>query len=132
MMVAGTAAQKLMMQLSKEQEVLMNIADVANDVYVAESLLLRVEKMVTARGADACEEYIAIMKCFIFDAADRINKSGKDALMAFVEDDELRMMLMGLKRFTKVAPYNTKNGRQLIATKLIEKGEYCLSDAVNL
>ena len=68
----------------------------------------------------------------MFDAADRINKSGKDALMAFVEGDEMRMMLMGLKRFTKVAPYNTKNARQVIATKLIEKGEYCLSDAVNL
>jgi len=132
MMVAGTAAQKLMMQLSKEQEVLMNIADIANNVYVAESLLLRVEKMVKARGADACAEYIAIVNTYLFDAADRINKFGKDALMAFVEGDEMRMMLMGLKRFTKVAPYNTKNARQVIATKLIEKGEYCLSDAVNL
>lgn len=132
MMVAGTAAQKLMMQLSKEQEILMNVADIANEIYTAESLLLRVEKMAKARGEEACEEYIAIVKTFIFDAADRINKSGKDALMAFVEGDEMRMMLMGLKRFTKVAPYNTKNARQLIATKLIDKGEYCLSDAINL
>ena len=132
MMVAGTAAQKLMMQLSKEQEILMNIADVANDVYVTESLMLRVEKMVKARGVEACEAYIAIVKTYIFDAADRINKAGKDALMAFVEGDELRMMLMGLKRFTKVAPFNTKNARQLIAGKMIEKGEYCFSDAVNL
>ena len=132
MMVAGTAAQKLMMQLSKEQEILMNVADIANEIYTAESLLLRVEKMVKARGEDACVEYIAIVKTFIFDAADKINKSGKDALMAFVEGDEMRMMLMGLKRFTKVAPYNTKNARQLIATKLIDKGEYCLSDAINL
>lgn len=131
MMVAGTAAQKLMMQLTKEQEILMNVADIANDIYTAESVLLRVEKMVKAKGEEACAEYIAIVKTFIFDAADRINKSGKDALMAFVEGDEMRMMLMGLKRFTKVAPYNTKNARQLIATKLIEKGEYCLSDAVN-
>lgn len=132
MMVAGTAAQKLMMQLSKEQEILMNIADIANDVYVAESLLLRVEKMIKARGEAGNEVYKAVVSTFIFDAADRINKSGKDALMAFVEEDELRMMLMGLKRFTKVAPFNTKNARQLIASKLIDKGEYCLSDAVNL
>lgn len=131
LMIAGTAAQKLMMQLSKEQEILMNIADIANDIYVAESTLLRVEKMVKTRGEEASEVYIAIAKTFIFDAADRINKAGKDALMAFVEEDELVMMLMGLKRFTKVAPFNTKNARQLIASKLIDKGDYCLSDAIN-
>lgn len=131
MMVAGTAAQKLMMQLAKEQEILMNVADIANDIYVAESLLLRVEKMVQNRGEEACEAYIAMVNTFIFDAADRINKSGKDALMGFVEGDELRMMLMGLKRFTKVAPFNTKVARQKIAEKLIDKGEYCFSDAIN-
>ncbi len=132
MMVAGTAAQKLMMQLSKEQEILMNIADVANEIYSAESVLLRVEKMIEKKGEANNEAYIALVKTFFFDAADKINKSGKDALMAFVEDDELRMMLLGLKRFTKIAPFNTKNARRLIANKLIEKGEYSLSDAVNL
>lgn len=131
LMVAGTAVQKLMMELSKQQEILMNVADMLNNVYVAESVLLRVEKMVKARGEAACQEYIAIVKTYIFDAADRINKSGKDALMAFVTEDELRMMMMGLKRFTKVEPYNTKDARQLIAQKLIAKNEYCLSDAVN-
>lgn len=132
MMVAGTAAQKLMATLTKEQEILMNVADIANDIYTAESLLLRVEKMIKNRGEAGNEVYIAMVKTFIFDAADRINKSGKDALMAFVEEDELRMMLMGLKRFTKVEPFNTKNARQLIANKLIDKGEYCFSDAVNM
>ncbi len=131
LMVAGTAVQKLMMELSKQQEILMNVADMLNDVYVAESVLLRVEKMVKAKGETACQEYIAIVRTFIFDAADRINKSGKDALMAFVTEDELRMMMMGLKRFTKVEPYNTKDARQAIANKLIAKNEYCLSDAVN-
>lgn len=132
MMVAGTAAQKLMMQLSKEQEILMNIADIANAIYVAESTLLRVEKMVKSKGEEASAVYIAIAQTYIFDAADAINKSGKDALMAFVEEDELTMMLMGLKRFTKVAPFNAKNARQLIAGKLIDKGDYCLSDAINI
>ncbi|WP_211252691.1 acyl-CoA dehydrogenase family protein [Crocinitomix catalasitica] len=132
LMVAGTAAQKLMMQLSKEQEVLMNIADIVNDIYVAESTLLRVEKMINKRGEENCAEYKAIVQTYIFDAADRIHVAGKNALMAFVEEDELTMMLMGLRRFTKVAPFNTKNARQLIANTLIEKNEYCLSDAVNL
>ncbi|MBK9593042.1 MAG: acyl-CoA dehydrogenase family protein [Crocinitomicaceae bacterium] len=131
LMVAGTAVQKLMMELSKQQEILMNVADMLNDVYVAESVLLRVEKMVKSKGEAACQEYIAIVRTFIFDAADRINKSGKDALMAFVTEDELRMMMMGLKRFTKVEPFNTKDARQAIANKLIAKNEYCLSDAVN-
>ena len=131
LMVAGTAVQKLMMELSKQQEVLMNIADILNDIYVSESLLLRVEKMVKSKGETFSAPYIAIARTYIFDAADRINKSGKDALMAFVTEDELRMMMMGLKRFTKVEPFNTKDARQMIAVKLIEKNEYCLSDAVN-
>ena len=121
LMVAGTAAQKLMASLSKEQEILMNIADIANDVYASESALLRVEKMVNARGEEACSLYIDIVKTFIYDAADRINKAGKDALMAFTEADELNMMLMGLKRFTKVAPFNVVIARRNIAEKIIEK-----------
>jgi alkylation response protein AidB-like acyl-CoA dehydrogenase len=131
LMVAGTAAQKLMMELAKQQEILMNVADMINYVYAAESVLLRVEKMVLAKGEAACAEYIAIAKTYIFDAADSINKHGKDALMGFVTDDELVMMMMGMKRFTKVKAFNTKNARQLIATKLIEKNEYCFSDALN-
>ncbi|MBK8924336.1 MAG: acyl-CoA dehydrogenase family protein [Crocinitomicaceae bacterium] len=131
LMVAGSAVQKLMMELSKQQEILMNIADMLNDIYVAESILLRVEKMVAKKGEATCQEYIAMVRTYIFDAADRINKSGKDALMAFVTEDELRMMMMGLKRFTKVEPYNTKEARQAIAQKLINKNEWCFSDAVN-
>jgi len=131
LMVAGSAVQKLMATLTKEQEVLMNVADMLNDVYVAESVLLRVEKMIKAKGEAACQEYIAIVKTYISDAADRIYKAGKDAVISFVTEDELRMMLMGLKRFTKVEPFNTKDARQLIAVKLIDKNEYCLSDAVN-
>ncbi|MBD3637088.1 MAG: acyl-CoA dehydrogenase family protein [Crocinitomicaceae bacterium] len=131
LMVAGSAAQKLMMELAKQQEILLNVADMINDTYVAESALLRVEKMVATKGEEACKDYIAIVKTYMFDAADRINKSGKDALMAFVEGDELRMMMMGLKRFTKVEAYNTKNARQQIAQTLIDKNEYCFSDALN-
>jgi hypothetical protein len=130
-MVAGTAAQKLMMELAKQQEILMNVADMVNYVYAAESALLRVEKMVKAKGEEASAIYIAMVKTYIFDAADSINKHGKDALMGFVTDDELRMMMMGLKRFTKVEAYNTKDARQLIASKLIDKNEYCFSDALN-
>ena len=131
LMVAGSAAQKLMMELAKEQEILLNIANMVNQVYLAESALLRVEKMAADKGEEAAKAYIAIVKTFIFDAADKINKAGKDALMAFTEGDDQRMMMMGLKRFTKVQPYNTKEARQQIAQKLIDKNEYCFSDALN-
>ncbi len=125
LMVAGAAAQKLMMELAKEQEVLMNIADMLIDVYVAESLQLRVEKLVGIKGEAACAEQIEIMKVFINDAADRINKNGKDAISSFAQGDELRMMLMGLKRFTKTEIYNVKEGRRKIAAKVIAENKYC-------
>lgn len=124
LMVAGSAVQKLMNTLAKEQEVLMAIADMSIDVYLAESVLLRVEKLVGQKGEEAVADQIAMAKAFIYDAADRINKAGKDALNSFADGDELRMMLMGLKRFTKHDSINIKNLNQQVALTLIEKGEY--------
>ncbi|MCA6362629.1 MAG: acyl-CoA dehydrogenase family protein [Bacteroidetes bacterium] len=125
LMVAGSAVQKLMMSLSKEQEILMNIADMGIETYVAESVLLRTEKLVSMRGADACKEQIAMMRVYISRAADIISLSGRDALNSFAEGDELRMMLMGLRRFTKQQPFNVKEARQLVAQKLIAENRYC-------
>lgn len=125
LMVAGSAVQKLMDQMAKEQEVLMNIADMSIITYMAESTLLRVQQMIEKDGEEACQEQIAMVKTYFFDAADKINKAGKDALVSFAEGDELRMMMMGLKRFTKTEPYNVKEARQLIAQKLIDANEYC-------
>lgn len=124
LMVAGSAVQKLMNTLAKEEEVLMNVADMAIDTYQAESMLLRVEKLLTMKDQSEVEEEIAMVKTFIYDAADRINKAGKDALTAFAEGDELTMMLIGLKRFTKMTPLNVKALRQKIAQRLIEKNAY--------
>jgi len=125
LMVAGSAAQKLMMELAKEQEVLMNIADMLIDLYVAESVQLRVEKLVSMRGEASCKEQIEIMRVYINDAADRINKNGKEAINSFSSGDEQRMMLMGLKRFTKTEPYNNKEARRVVAAKLISENKYC-------
>ncbi|MFM7021991.1 MAG: acyl-CoA dehydrogenase family protein [Flavobacteriales bacterium] len=126
LMTAGSAVQKLMQTLSKEQEIIMNLADMMIDIYVAESMMLRVEKMVAAKGEAACEVYIAAMKTFFFDAADRINVAGKNAICSFAEGDEARMLFMGLKRFTKVDPINTKESRRKVAQKLIDENKYCL------
>jgi alkylation response protein AidB-like acyl-CoA dehydrogenase len=124
LMVAGAAAQKLMMELSKEQEILMNIADMANDAYVAESIVLRVNKRINMMGDEGQEVYKNMARVFVHDAADRINKNAKDALMSFAEGDELRMMLMGIKRFTKSEPFNVKDARRDVANHLINANKY--------
>jgi alkylation response protein AidB-like acyl-CoA dehydrogenase len=125
LLVAGAAVQKLMMQLAKEQEILMNVADMLIDVYVGESVLLRTEKLVSMRGAENCKEQIEMTKVYLHDAADRIHKSGKDAINSFAEGDEQRMMLMGIKRFTKVSPLNVKEARRSVAARLISENKYC-------
>jgi alkylation response protein AidB-like acyl-CoA dehydrogenase len=124
LMVAGSAVQKLMQTLAKEQEVLMNIADLSIAVYQAESVLLRVDKLISQRGEAACQHEIAIVKTYFYDTADAINKAAKDAINSFAEGDEARMMLMGLKRFTKFDGVNPKANRQLIAQRVIEAGRY--------
>ena len=125
LMVAGSAVQKLMQTLAKEQEILMNIADIAIHTYMAESVLLRVEKKIETQGEIAAELDIAIAKTYFFDLASKIEKSAKDAIQSFADGDEARMMLMGLKRFTKTVAHNPKESRQKIAQKLIEKNKYC-------
>ena len=126
LMTAGAAVQKLMMKLDSEQEILMNIADMAIETFVAESALLRVMKLTEAKGAAAVQHETDLIKVYLTDAADRINKAGKDAINSFTEGDEQRMMLLGMKRFTKTEPYNTKNARRRIADKLIRDGKYPL------
>jgi Acyl-CoA dehydrogenase, C-terminal domain len=125
LMVAGAAVQKLMMSLDKEQEILMNIADMAIDTYHAESALLRVMKLTEQNGETETAVYADIMRTFLYDAADRINKAGKDALNSFADGDELRMMHIGLKRFTKVEPFNTKDARRRICNAMLDADKYC-------
>ena len=124
LMVAGAAVQKLMMQLEKEQEVLMAIADMAIQTFNAESALLRLMKMADATG-NTNSLQADITRTYLYDAADRINKAGKDALNRFADGDELRMMHIGLKRFTKVEPFNSIAARRRIAEEMIAKNSYC-------
>ena len=125
LMIAGSAVQKLMMSLAKEQEILMNIADIIGAIYVAESTILRVEKLVTARGEAAVQGQLDMMRIYLHEAVDSVYLAGKEALNSFAEGDELNMMLVGLRRFTKVAPYNIKDARQRVAKQLIEANKYC-------
>lgn len=122
LLTAGAAAQKLMMQLEKEQEILMCIADMVIDTYVAESVLLRVMKL--AQHGNNKQVYNDILNCYLYDAADRIHKNGKDAVNAFAEGDDQRMLLMGLKRFTKAPSFNSKEARRRIADVIITERKY--------
>jgi len=124
LMVAGTAVQKYMNSLAKEQEVLMNIADMAIKVYTAESTILRVEKEAAAQGEEAVATQIDIARVYLYDTVDLVNKSGKDAIASMTEGDEQKLLAMGLKRFTKADLFNAKEARRRIADKQIAANEY--------
>jgi len=125
LMVAGTAVQKYMNSLAKEQEVLMNIADMAIKTYTAESTLLRVEKEIAAKGEEAMAQQLDMARVYLSDAIDLVEKSGREAIASMSEGDEQRLLSMGLKRFTKPDLFNVKEARRRVAAKLIEANEYC-------
>jgi alkylation response protein AidB-like acyl-CoA dehydrogenase len=126
LLVAGAAVQKLMMKLESEQEILMHIADMAMITFHAESALLRVMKLSGTKNTGAPAYEMDILQTFLYDSADNIDKHAKDAINAFAEGDEQRMLLMGVKRFTKTNPFNGKEAKRRIADKLIAEGKYPL------
>jgi alkylation response protein AidB-like acyl-CoA dehydrogenase len=126
LMVAGAAVQKLTTKLEQEQEIIMNIADMAILTFHAESALLRAIKLSDQRGESAVAYELDLTRTYLYDSADQINKFGKDAINSFTEGDEQRMMLIGMKRFTKVYSFNAKDARRRIAAKLIADNRYPL------
>ena len=126
LMVAGAAVQKYMMKLTTEQEIIMNVSDMIIETFASESVMLRVEKLIQIKGEASCGIYLDIMKTYLNDSADRIFISGKNAINAMAEGDEQRMMMMGLKRFTKTNPFNTKDARRRIAKDLLATGTYSI------
>jgi len=124
LLTAGAAVQRLMTKIENEQEILMNLADMAIETFNAESVLLRVMKLVDQQGESASQHQLNIMRTYLYDAADKVNKAGKDAINSFAAGDEQRMILMGLKRFTKAEPFNSKEARRAIADKMINEGKY--------
>ncbi len=124
LMVGGKAAMVLQDKIEEEQEVMMNLADVMIEIYAAESALLRTEKLVSIKGEDACKNQIAMVQVYLSEAVDKINMAAKEAIASFTKGDEQKVMLMGLKRFTKADPVNTKELRRRIADYMIEQGKY--------
>jgi hypothetical protein len=124
LMTLGTAAQKYMMGLSDQQEILMSVADIIMDTYAMESAILRTKKMATAQGEESAAHYVEITRVFCNDAIERIEAAAKNTLAAMAEGDELRTLLAALRRFTKMTPMNTVAARQSIAKAMIEANRY--------
>jgi len=124
LMTLGTAAQKYMMTLGDQQEILIGIADIIMDAYAMESAILRTQKLAAAQGEDAATRYIDMTRVFCNDAVERIDARAKNTLAGMAEGDELRTLLAALRRFTKLTPVNTIAARQRIADVMIEANRY--------
>nr|MBA3247262.1 acyl-CoA dehydrogenase [Pyrinomonadaceae bacterium] len=124
LMVLGTAAQKYMMALSEQQEILMGVADIIMDAYAMESAILRAQKLTAKEGEAAAARYLDMVQVFCNDAVERIEMNAKNTLAAMSEGDELRTLLAALRRFTKHTPTNTIAARQRIADVLIGANKY--------
>ena len=125
LLVAGSVSEKLGNKIATEQEVMMNIADMIIETYVLEYALLKTEKLVMKNGEKNTAEQIAMCINFQHQSVEKISKNGKEALYAISEGDEQKILLLGLKRFTKINASNLKDNRRLIAKKLIETNKYC-------
>ena len=124
LMVGGKAAMALQDRIEDEQEIMMNIADVMIEIYAAESAILRTEKLVSLKGEDACAHQIAMSQVYLSEAVEKINAAAKEAIASFTKGDEQKVMLMGLKRYTKADLVNTKELRRQIADYMMAQGKY--------
>jgi alkylation response protein AidB-like acyl-CoA dehydrogenase len=124
LMVGGKAAMALQDRIEDEQEIMMNLADVMIEIYAAESVLLRTEKLVSQRGEGACAAQIAMSRIYLYEAIDKVEAAAKEAIVSFAKGDEQKVMLMGLKRFTKPDFINTKELRRQVADVMIGEGKY--------
>lgn len=126
LMVSGAAVQKFGPELEAHQQLLMAASDILIEIYMAESTILRTEKLAKKEGADKVQEQIAMAQLYLYKAVDIVNQKGKEGIVSFAEGDEQRMMLMGLKRFTKYTNMPNVIGlREKIASKLIAENKYC-------
>jgi hypothetical protein len=124
LMTLGTAAQKYMMGLADQQEILMGVADIITDAFAMESAILRTRKLAASQGEQAAERFADMTRVFCNDAVERIEAHAKNTLAAMAEGDELRTLLAALRRFTRMTPINTVAARQRIANMMIEANKY--------
>ncbi len=125
LMVAGAAVQKFGPQLEEHQQLLLAAADILIEIYMAESTILRTHKNVNRFGVESQKAQIAMSQLYLYNAVDTVGDKAKEAIVSFAEGDEQRMMLMGLKRFTKYANNpNVVALRNTIAQDIEAAGNY--------
>jgi alkylation response protein AidB-like acyl-CoA dehydrogenase len=126
LMVAGGAIQKFGTDLEAHQQLLMAAADMLIEIYMAESTVLRTEKLAKKQGETNVQEQIAMARLYLYQAVDIVTQKGKEGIVSFAEGDEQRMMLMGLRRFTKYTNMpNVVGLREIITAKLVAENKYC-------
>jgi alkylation response protein AidB-like acyl-CoA dehydrogenase len=122
LMILGTAAQKYMMDLQNQQEVLLNCADIIMNAYAMETAVLRAKKLAAKGSAD---RQIDMAQVFCNDAIQKIEMSARNTIAGMLDGDEAKMLLVALKRFTKNnSPINTIAARQRIADTMISANKY--------
>ena len=126
LMVAGGAVQKYGPDLDEHQQLLIAAADILIEIYMAESTVLRTEKLAKKLGGANIKEQIAMAKLYLYKAVDIVTQKGKESIISFAEGDEQRMMLMGLRRYTKYTNMpNIVEIRRTISAKIIAENKYC-------
>ncbi|AXI09886.1 acyl-CoA dehydrogenase [Oceanobacillus zhaokaii] len=123
---ASLAAKKYMQRIEKEQEVLVNIADMVSEVYNIESAILRTEKAINKTGEEKNKQKILYTEVYVQEAFNRMEADAKETLITIEEGDTLRMLLSSLRKLTRHTPINVVAKKREIAAKLIEKEEYVL------
>jgi alkylation response protein AidB-like acyl-CoA dehydrogenase len=124
LLVAGSAVQRFMMALEKEQEVIGSLSNLVMDVYAMESLLLRTLKKLCANAPEACAAEVAATRVFIYDACDRMEVEARRALARIAEGDTLRTQLVVLRRFLRRTPPDTIGLRRQVADRALELNRY--------
>jgi uncharacterized protein YbcV (DUF1398 family) len=126
LMIAGAGVQKYGTELEEHQQLLLAVADILIEIYMAESALLRAEKNVGIYGFEAQEHQVALSQLYLYQATEKITTKGREAILGFAESDEQKALLMGLKRFTKYVEYPDVIAlRNSIADKMAAENSYC-------
>jgi alkylation response protein AidB-like acyl-CoA dehydrogenase len=126
LMVAGAGIQKFGPKIEEHQQLMLHAADILIEIYMAESAILRTEKNILRSSAEEQKHQIKMSQLYLYNTVEVISKSAKSGIISFAEGDEQRMMLMGLKRFTKYTNYpNVAELRNSIAEQVNKENAYC-------
>lgn len=124
LLVGGTAAQKYMQKIIKEQEIIEIMANMVIEIFAMESAVLRAKKALAADPENA-ETKVELALAYVYDAFPKFDAWAKQALAYMFESgDMLRTNLSIAKRLAKYTPINLIGVKQKIAAKVLDAGKY--------